>query len=64
MNGFDFLSVEEMLSVDGGVNGGLIWTGVITIAGGVVGCCMKGGQVCGELGIYTGVVSLSAGLVY
>lgn len=54
----------ELLELSGGVNGGLIWTGVIGVAGGIVGCCVPGGQVCGGIAIYTGAVSLVAGLVY
>lgn len=64
MNEFYVFNNEELFCIDGGVNGGLIWTGIIGIAGGVVGCCIPGGQVCGAIGIYAGGVSLIAGIVY
>ena len=44
------------MDITGGVNGGLIWTGVIGIAGGIVGCCVPGRQVCGGIAIYGGVI--------
>lgn len=64
MNNFTELNSEVLMSVDGGANGGLIWTGIVGIAGGIVGCCIPGGQVCGAIGIYTGAVSLIAGIAY
>lgn len=58
------LTREELMSIDGGVNAGLIWTGVVGIAGGVVACCSPGGQLGGAIAIYGGAVTLVAGLVY
>lgn len=64
MNNFMDLNTEELQYIDGGANGSLIWTGVVGIAGGIVGCCIPGGQVCGAIGIYAGAVSLIAGIAY
>lgn len=64
MEQFLELNNLELQYIDGGVNGGLIWTGVIGIAGGIVGCYAPGGQVVGGIAIYSGAVSLIAGIVY
>lgn len=61
---FNEISNDNLMDITGGVNGGLIWTGIVGIAGGIVGCCVPGGQVCGGIAIYGGAVSLVAGLVY
>lgn len=58
------LNKEELQLINGGANGGLIWSGVIAIAGGIVSCCIPGGQVAGGIGIYTGTVTLIAGIAY
>ena len=58
------MTENEELYLSGGVNGGLIWTGVIGIAGGIAGCCVPGGQCAGGIAIYGGTVSLIAGLAY
>lgn len=55
---------NELSDINGGSKAGLIVTGMISLAGGAVACCIPGGQAGGVFGIYSGAVSLAAGLVY
>lgn len=64
MNNFVNVSNVELMSVDGGVNLGLICGGAITIACGVIACGTPGGQWGGAITIYSGAVSVVAGLAY
>lgn len=63
-NTFCFIPEAELFEVNGGVSGGLIFAGVMCIAGGLLVCATGGGLVIGGIAIVGGIIFIAAGIAY